>query len=264
MSSKTGGGEEKPYFVHIETHVCDHCNLNCKACNNFAPFVREKSCASIEQWESDIARLANVYQIGRILLLGGEPLLEPKLAEEFIQVTRKYAPSSEIRLLTNGLLIPSMSEDFFETLVKNHVILSITVYIPTMNIMPKIWDVLDSHGVQYLYHKTTAFCKRLNLTPGEDISQNHTRCGSGGCHYMRDGYISKCPDALTVTYMDNFFGTNFKSRCNIPLNEVEQNPILALQKLNAPIDMCRYCSNRMVGIPWEPVKGNLKAEDWII
>lgn len=259
-----GGAEERPYLVHIETHVCDHCNLNCKACNNFAPFVRKRTCASVEQWDSDIARLANIYQIGRIYLLGGEPLLEPELTEKFIQATRKHAPTSELYIDTNGLLIPAMTDSFFETLVKNHVMLYITAYLPTMKMMPQIWDALDSHGVQYVYHKTTAFAKRVNTAPGTDFSLNHIRCGSGGCHYMRDGYISKCPDAMLIEHMDNFLGTNFRSRCDISLDEAAKDPILTLQKLNAPIDLCRYCSNRMVGIPWEPVKGLPKAEDWII
>lgn len=57
---------EKPYLVHLETHVCDHCNLNCKACNNFSPFVKEPSYADIGQFESDLKRLAELFSgIGR-------------------------------------------------------------------------------------------------------------------------------------------------------------------------------------------------------
>lgn len=258
------GGVYKPYLAHIETHVCDHCNLNCKACNNYSPFVRRRSLASAEQWDKDIERLANAYQIGRVLLLGGEPLLEPKLAEELIRVTRKHAPLTELQLLTNGLLIPNMTEDFFEVLVENRVIMVITAYIPTMKIMPQIWDKLESHGVQYVYHKTVAFAKRLNLSPCSDASLGQNQCGSSGCHYMRDGYISKCPDASTVKYMDDFLDTHFKSRCDISLDEVERDPLAALMKLNDPIDLCHYCSYRMAGIPWEPVAGAPKAEDWIV
>ena len=47
-------GDKKPYLVHIETHICDHCNLNCKACNNYSSFVHKRSQASLEQWAKDI------------------------------------------------------------------------------------------------------------------------------------------------------------------------------------------------------------------
>ena len=76
---------EKPYLVHLETHVVDHCNLNCKACNNFSPFVREEKLSDIVSYRRDISNLAEVYSgIGRFFLLGGEPLLAPELCCEMI------------------------------------------------------------------------------------------------------------------------------------------------------------------------------------
>ena len=261
--SKTGGGQNKPYLVHIETHIVDHCNLNCKSCNNFSPFVRQRSCASAEQWDKDIGRLANVYDIRRILLLGGEPLLEPKLAEEFITVTRKHAPTSEVYLLTNGLLIPKMTDDFFETLVKNDIIVSISAYVPTMKMMPQIWEVLESHDVKYLYHKVLTFSKHLNLDYVPNVGFENFKRGSCGCYYMRNGHISKCPDAMLIEHMDKFLGTNFRSRCDISLDEVESNPILTLQRLNTNIDLCHYCGNKLTIFQWKPVEGIPKIEDWL-
>ena len=57
--------DEKPYLVHLETHVCDNCNLNCVACNNYAPFVKEQTETNIEQFELDLQRLSTIYRIGK-------------------------------------------------------------------------------------------------------------------------------------------------------------------------------------------------------
>lgn len=106
-------GNEKPYLVHLETHVCDHCNLNCKACNNFSPFVKGPSYADIDQFERDLKRLAELFSgIGRFFLLGGEPLLAPKLCCDMIRCFRKYFPTNELRVLTNATLILSMKDGF--------------------------------------------------------------------------------------------------------------------------------------------------------
>ena len=263
-NSETGGGR-KPYLVHIETHICDHCNLNCKACNNFSPFVKKRSVASLDQWVNDLVRLSEVYRIGRIVLLGGEPLLEPELTKKFISLTRCFSPSSEILLLTNGLLVPNMDSDFWDVLNNNNVTLSISAYPVTIQKMSDILTTLKFHGVCYNYHSTRTFSKRLTLSNDHDAVFNSLYCGSSGCHYVRDGYIYQCPDASLIKYFDGAVGTNLKSKCGISISEAEKNPAEVLDRLMEPIDLCSYCDIKNAhSIIWEPVRGTPEVKDWIL
>ena len=108
---------EKPFLFRLETHVVDHCNLNCSSCNNFSSLEPCKSFASVEQYDKDLARLKTLFDNVCILgLQGGEPLLDPDRALHFAEVARKHFPHSDIRILTNGLLIPKCSDDFYMAL----------------------------------------------------------------------------------------------------------------------------------------------------
>lgn len=258
--------DDKPYLVHLETHICDYCNLNCKACNNFSPFCRERSCASSEQFEQDLKQLTRLFSaIGRIYLLGGEPLLEPEACCVFVKIARKYFPHTELRLLTNGLLIPKMQESFWNLMREKNVIIHISVYPPTKEKMPQILETL--YRMQVSWHvakEVKTFAKRWTDSPLEDAQKNNAVCGSAGCHYLRNGKITKCPDAELIQYFDTKFGTHLQSRDFIKLDETRDG-WKAIESLEAPIDLCSYCTlDRMEYIPWEPVGASPDMSHWLV
>lgn len=95
--------DERPFLSLLETHVCDDCNLNCKACTHFAPFVKERKKADIEKFESSLHKASELFSgIGLVSILGGEALLEPELCIKMLQLSRKYFPKSGVMLTTNG------------------------------------------------------------------------------------------------------------------------------------------------------------------
>lgn len=259
---------EKPYLVHLETHVCDHCNLNCKACNNFSPFVKEPSYADINQFERDLKRLTELFSgIGRFFLLGGEPLLAPELCCDMIRCFRKFFPGNELRVLTNATLILSMKDEFWDCVRENDVIIHISLYPPVKERIVEIKKRLESKKVRYIVFKEVVnFAKRLTLYSFEDEKYNNSRCGSGGCHYLRNGEISKCPDAILVDFMaeGNTELSGLKSNDRIKLDEKNDAWDL-IEKLNNPINLCKKCTyERLESIKWERVEGEAKSSDWLL
>ena len=259
---------EKPYLVHLETHVCDHCNLNCKACNNFSPFVKEPSYADIGQFESDLKRLAELFSgIGRFFLLGGEPLLAPELCCDMIRCYRKYFPVNELRVLTNATLILTMKDEFWDCVRENDVIIHISLYPPVKERIGEIRERLESRKVKYIVFKEVeTFAKRLTLYPFEDEKFNNEHCGSAGCHYLRNGEISKCPDAMLVDFM---VGGNAELK-NLALNERENlmrvsNAWELIEKLEEYIDLCKKCTfKRIKRTKWERIENEADAMDWLV
>jgi len=101
-------------------HLTDHCNLNCKGCAHFAP-IAEKWFADPVEHERDMERLSQlVAGIKTIRLMGGEPLLHPKI-EPFLVSTREKFPEANIRLVTNGLLLQKMKTTFWSACKANNI-----------------------------------------------------------------------------------------------------------------------------------------------
>ena len=259
---------EKPYLVHLETHVCDHCNLNCKACNNFSPFVKEPSYANIVQFERDLRRLTELFSgIGRFFLLGGEPLLAPELCCDMIRCYRSYFPTNELRVLTNAMLILSMKEEFWECIRENNVIIHISLYPPAKGIIDKIREKLENEKVRYLvYREVRSFVKHWTKYPFEDEKYNNDHCGGAGCHYLRNGQISKCPDAILVQFMANENNELLSMQSNDRVNILQDIDVWKMiEQLDSPIDLCKKCTcKRLKSIQWERVKGEAQTTDWLL
>lgn len=285
-----------PFLGQVETHICDNCNLNCKACNNFSPFFQKQSQtyslsldrlydksdssplfvkntggggdfrASVEVWANDIRRLASIYKIGQIRLLGGEPLLEPKLTKSFVTATRLIVPYTEIHLYTNATLIPSMKSDFWEVLKQTDTRLVLSVYPAMLKRISDVWKTLEKYNVDFIYHSAPYFARRLQMNENKKGAvANNLFGGSCGCHYLRDGYLYNCPDATLIKALDSKCGTHFETKCGISLNEVEQDPLAVLDKLDKPIDLCDFCNPvHQKLLPWERVEGEPNIKDWLI
>ena len=253
----------RPYLVHMETHINNRCNLNCKACNNFAPWVVEDDHDHIKSLISDLSKLSALTTIGRLFLLGGEPLLEAEWVRASVKAVRDILPTSEIRLLTNGLLIPSMADSFWNCIRENDVIIYITLYPPTIKRIIEIKNCLTRNNVKYvLGPQVVTFEKRWTNMPYEDAEYNSSKCGSSGCHYFGNGIYTKCPDAATISYSGLLGKVPTKSIKSI--DEIRDGWYLC-EELEKPSDMCRYCTiERREQIKWEPCGKKPSIHDWKI
>ncbi|MDR2660390.1 MAG: hypothetical protein LBC27_10485 [Spirochaetaceae bacterium] len=68
----------------VNTHITDHCNLNCACCNQFSPLICESFC-DVESFKKDFSRLVQLggKKIEKIVFSGGEPLLHPNVTGFF-------------------------------------------------------------------------------------------------------------------------------------------------------------------------------------
>ena len=99
----------KPVLNYVECHISYHCNLKCKGCSHFSN-IAEPEFPNFEQFQNDMQRLGELFRnIEKIRLLGGEPLLNPELPK-YIECCRKIFPLCDMRVVTNGLLIPTVSQ----------------------------------------------------------------------------------------------------------------------------------------------------------
>ena len=69
--------DDADYMIkHIEVHLAEHCNLNCKYCLHFSN-IADKEFYDLDKFRQDMKRMSEVFdkKVGHLQLLGGEPLL---------------------------------------------------------------------------------------------------------------------------------------------------------------------------------------------
>ncbi len=227
----------KPYLPYMETHLCDHCNLACKGCGHCCPLAPE-TFADVEQFERDVTELARKIFIGRIRLMGGEPLLHPDLGR-FISAARQAFPKSEILVVTNGVLLGSMKEDFWECLRRNRVRLDVSRYpLPGQKYHREIDRIEQSRGRLGHAFPIQEFVYAANPKGDSDIEEVHRNCTSNVCANLWNSRMYSCP-ACYRYYYNQYFGENIdvQEGWNIYSTDGAQ----LVENLAQPFAACRYC-----------------------
>ncbi|MBE6516323.1 MAG: radical SAM protein [Methanocorpusculum parvum] len=256
----------KPCLEYIEYHVNDHCNLNCKGCGHYSNIELEPNFADINQYVSDLKKLKELFwNVSRIRLMGGEPLLNPALGK-FIDVTRELFPATDLRIVSNGLLIPKISGELVKHMREAHAGFDITNYPPTDKIRDTICNKLYLEKIDYNYNTSekTEFFKKLTKTPINNEIKSFQHCESQNCNFLRNGTLSTCPMAALIYKYNYTFGTNYPTKYTNILSEITDGWKLYYE-LHKPIPLCKFCSPVHEIYNWEVCPRNkAKAEDWVV
>ena len=249
---------EKPFLNYLEINIVDQCNLNCKGCTHFSNICDNKF-VSLDKYKSDLEMIVEKFNLYNFRLLGGEPLLHPQLSE-LVDITRKILPNSRIIIVTNGLLINKLSDSVLKKLSERNVIVSISLYEPTFEMLESIINVLKQYNINYLinddYFKGTEviekFHTRLSTTRSQEGYLANERCSGRFCRFLRDGKISKCYYPLLIELLNKKSGMNFEVSKDdyIELRDIV-NGWDAIEKMNGDIPFCEYCREYLDEYKWE-------------
>lgn len=232
----------KPRFDYIEYHVADHCNLKCKGCGHLSN-VAKPAFGNLGQFRKDLIRLKELFWgIERIRLMGGEPLLNPELPE-FIASAREAFPDTNIRVVSNGLLIPRADDRLLRTMRDCDAGFDVSQYPPTQSIKEDIELRCMENEVQLsLSPLITEFHRRKKEAP-PDAQTAFDKCASSHCHFLLDGKISLCPGPILskrfsdiverVYFEEDIIDLYDKSLTGFALNEV----------FSKPNRRCAFCGN---------------------
>lgn len=126
----------KPFLNYLEMNVVDQCNLNCKGCAHFSN-ICNNNFVSIESFRSDLQIVSEKFNLYNFRILGGEPFLHPNILE-LITISREILINTKIVIVTNGLLIYKLDNKILQAIANNDIMLSISLYQPTYEILNKI------------------------------------------------------------------------------------------------------------------------------
>ncbi len=242
------------YIGLVEIQLAEHCNLNCKGCSHFSQLA-SKELIDLEILERDFARLSDLSDklVGKIHLMGGEPLLHPKVNEIMI-LTRKYFPNAIIKLVTNGVLLPKQNDDFYKTAAAQGVIIAPTPYPLKID-----WDSVNAKIAKYSCefewfdggepNQKTFRRFALDENGRQNARTNFMCCGiANSCTLLRDGKLYTCSIIGNIKHFNKYFEKKgeLKKALEVGKNDYidihkarDYNEIL--QFIAKPAAFCRFC-----------------------
>lgn len=256
--------EDDSDLLYLETHVADTCNLKCRGCMHFSNIAIKPNYPDIVEFEKDFRRLSELFSnIFIIRLMGGEPLLNQKLGD-YLEIVRRYFPMAELRIVTNGLLIPKQSEKLWEMVRRCHSAMDISPYPPTMDIIDQLTGKLDEEKIPYgtIGSRLQKFRKSLTLKPDQDPKKATRLCQSSHCHFLRSGRVAKCPLPLLIEDFNQAYGCEIHSKDIFNIYE-EQSGTELRNKLEGYADLCHYCPEEESLTEWRRTNQDACMGDWI-
>lgn len=254
----------------FEVHIVEHCNLNCKACNNFSCLAKP-DFLTIEEFRCDLGRLREIFgsRVEQIQLLGGEPLLHPEL-EHFCAAAREIFPedSTRIRIVTNGTLLRKQPDSLWETCREQRIEFNVTRY-PISYDYAGALEFVRGRGVHIEYGQ--AMDKTMSIFPIDPTGRQNYKKSFALCDRANNCISLKHGRLYPCTMIPNVYAFNAEFGENIPVTEEDYIDIYEardadaiLQRLVQPCPVCAYCDPGHIvdGIQWETTKRD--KSEWVL
>lgn len=257
-------------YNSFEISLTDHCNMSCQMCDHYSQ-LSEPWFIDVEILERDLKRMSELCdgQCAVITLLGGEPLLHPKLIK-CLEVSRRNFPDVPIVLLTNGLGLVNMDK-VWDACKRLEITVSITRYPINLD-YKAIIKKAAAYNVELLLSSDVH-----SEVPLEDakITYKHTFDleGKGDdiffpvCHYfnhlgvVKDGRYYMCPVSAHVDIFNKYFNENLQltEHDSIDIFKVQSFKEIAEFQANK-IPFCSYCDIRKWGehSVWKPSTNSIE------
>jgi len=250
---------KKQSWMNLQVYIIGKCNLNCVSCTAFAP-IADDDMLDVVSFEADCKRLSELggEKIREITLMGGEPLLHPRLGE-FMCIARRYFPGALLRIVTNGTLLLRQSESFWECCGKNRAYISVTHYPIELDIK-SIKAVMDRHGVALRWNRDVQPWSKMafDLSGSGDARENYKKCYVAlQCVELRGGKIAPCQTILKSRYFNGYFKKNLEvsDADTVDIYKAESMDEI-LEFISKPAPFCRYCN-----VEWPPIEWGISKKD---
>lgn len=250
------------FIPYLEYHVTDHCNLNCAACEHYSGLVKDEKYTDYDRLEKDFWKLRElVDDIGRIRIMGGEPLLHKDI-EKFIILTRKVYPKAIISVVTNALLVKTMPDSLFQTMHDNGVGFDISFYPPLKEQIHSIVSYINERDVGVVI---TPFIEKFRV---RQLLEPHTEdvfhdCLQAHCNNLYEGKIAACFLPFTTHYFNENFDKQIPEDGAIDLYDENLTSEKLISGLLTPLERCQYCASDCKEIDWRIIHKPSTMDDWI-
>jgi organic radical activating enzyme len=235
------------YIRKVEVQVAFNCNLTCKGCVHGSP-SRPANLLSPEEFEKDLHALRSVARVHKLALLGGEPLLHQGIVQ-LLQIARASGIAQHICVITNGVGLESMPDEFF----RNVDIIEVSHY-PRVRLRfteGELAHKAEKFGFRYKIHRHNQFMlTHLNapIDNADLVEQIYKRCKSRGewsCHTFADGHYYMCSRSAILRERLLVAGEDVDNRA-VDSVQLHDNPdlfsdLVAYLQRDIPLEACKWC-----------------------
>ncbi len=178
------------------------CNLNCRDCLNFNPYIKKPVVHTLEEEKRDVDIFFNAVDlIWRFQVTGGEPLLYNHFKELLEYIYERYNDKIlRLETVTNGTVIPD--DEICMSLAEKQVLVYLDDYRMSLDDdKKKIRDVIENkfkkYGVRYHNNYVDKWFKIYPKTSNEnvDLKELFNKCGNP-FSTIEDGRITACNYSL--------------------------------------------------------------------
>ncbi len=254
--------KNKLFFTSESIIPSTVCDLNCRSCLNFNPYIKKHIVDSLEEVKADIdAFFGQVDLIYRLQISGGEPFLYKELGHVLEYIYENYK-DKVIRLetVTNGTIVPS--DELCRILKKCKVTVFLDDYRKTLPngeaLYERVKNKLNQEEISVIYNYAEKWIRMYseNSSHEEDSEEKlesfYERCGNPwstlrkkkitGCNYAH--YAAKA--GILPDDEDNYF---------VLTGEVDKKALLEFRlRYNEKgyVEFCKKCAG------WASINPNLE------
>lgn len=232
----------------LHLHLADHCNLNCKGCDNFSP-IADEVFTDLDVFDADCARVAELSnaKIALVQLLGGEPLLHPQVID-FLRLARHHFPTNRIELVSNGILLKKQKDIFWESCRNYNINIIVTKYPINIDFSDVKMKAQQMNVSFAFYGNTeevdkTMMCIPIDVEGKQNAEDSFLRCSRANrCVAVDNGNIYPCSLIPYIKYFNKQFNQNLQigDKDFLPLNKAKSLDEI-LNFISNPVPFCRFC-----------------------
>lgn len=231
---------------HCDINLVEHCNFRCTACSHVSPFAKP-FYMGIRDMVRDLEMLKPFARFEMVTLVGGEPLLHPAIVD-FIRMAHHSGIAEKVCVITNGSLLPKMSEEFWEALE----VLRISIYGKLDKaILPMAEERAERHGFELKSWPYPEFFYQLKSTPDDGIESFKACPWKSNCYTVHLGKFYLCPQSIFMP--PRFLG--HASTDGLPLEGLTEEKLSAYINRTEPFEACKICcAGEKKAFPWKESK----------
>jgi hypothetical protein len=268
---------------NLMMHIVDHCNLKCNLCGHYSN-IASPSFLDIGWFDAQVKRSAELYYpVKRFSVMGGEPLLHPRLVA-FLIIAKEYFPASNVELWTNGILLKRNNEELWETMSDLKIKLWVASYpdVLSKETQDTIRNTANKYGVECKLSNVRYFWDFFNAKGDSNPTKAVRNCSSMSCTQLYNGKLYLCHRPTYIHILNNESGTEIKvderDYVNIFDEDAESQSkklfkkrgafgefdgklgyigqtiaklgVLGKENMRQPLEFCRWCTERKVPIEW--------------
>ncbi len=231
----------------LEINVVSHCNLSCKGCSHLSPILSKEN-VSILELQKTLGILGKYYNCRQLRLLGGEPLLHPKI-NEVLEIARDSKIAKTLRIISNGLLLHQMDEDFWKRVDE----IELSLYPgknPSDENIEKFKVNAERFGVKLIlqpYHRFFQVLATRGTQNHDLVERIFATCEMRQCHTVAEGHFFKCPPAYL--FPEPMRGCKFDDGIKVEDSDTFRMSLIDYLSAKNPLKACHFCAGS-VGKPF--------------